>query len=72
MILNEMNEKLKKFLQAMAISALLFGLRIFFLEIPQILSSKAGSIEEIIALDHLMIIPFYFVLTTAILYCIIA
>jgi len=62
----------KTLLQAMAISALLYGLRILFLEIPQILLSESGSIEEMRAIGRLMVMPFYFLLSTGILYFVIS
>ena len=67
-----MKERWKTLLLAMAISALLYGLRILLLEIPQILLSESGSVEEIRAINRLIVMPYYFLLTTGILYFIIS
>jgi len=67
-----MKEKWKTLLLAMAISALLYGLRILFLEIPQILLSESGSTQEIRAITRLWVMPYYFLLTTGILYFVIS
>jgi len=67
-----MKEKRETLLLAMAISALLYGLRILFLEIPQILLSESGSFQELRAIGRLTAMPFYFLLTTGTLYFVIS
>lgn len=67
-----MNETLKTLLQAIGISSLLYGVRILFVEIPQIFSSESGSYAQIQAISRLSAMPFLFLMTTGILYCIIA